>query len=274
MYWERRLVIISIFLLIFTNILVYILFFNSKYKDSVEEVSLYIENLLTGKCVDDISNDKDENVVEVITDIEKVEKNIADNQTWDIDIDEDDIDDDDQITDYVKDEIDKTFDKIETVDNWLDLINVDFTWQDINVSEEDVDWDLNDINIEYSNYLILTWTEQFTDDIKILKDLDLDEKYILVDKYNIYYAYLDTDIWDIRSKVQVMGWNIYEINDRQDIINNWLFGKQIIFINLPEYKDKIVNIIIKLQDDKYWFLQLDINLYYKSKRYIKTLFNK
>jgi hypothetical protein len=50
-----------------------------------------------------------------------------------------------------------------------------------------------------------------------------------------------------------------------------LFGEKIMFINIPEYKDKIVLMILYIDQDV-WLLQIDYNVYHKSKNYLKSLF--
>ncbi|HMS91450.1 MAG TPA: hypothetical protein PKC87_04475, partial [Candidatus Absconditabacterales bacterium] len=65
--------------------------------------------------------------------------------------------------------------------------------------------------------------------------------------------------------------NLYTLTTEQDIIQNKLFGNKVVFINLPEYKDKQVLMLLYL-DDGIWLVQMEYSLYHKSKSYLKSLF--
>lgn len=61
------------------------------------------------------------------------------------------------------------------------------------------------------------------------------------------------------------------MSTEQEIIENKLFGKKVVFINLPEYKDKQV-VMLVYQSDGIRLMQIEYNVYHKSKPYLKSLF--
>ncbi len=57
----------------------------------------------------------------------------------------------------------------------------------------------------------------------------------------------------------------------QELIQNKLFGNKVVYLNLPEYKDKQV-IMLVYMDDGIRLIQIEYALYHKSKAYLKSLF--
>lgn len=141
----------------------------------------------------------------------------------------------------------------------------DITWIDkkVNVDSMSVSGQ-NDIRY-------LSWTKLFYGILESVEKLWINYKYILQDDKLIYYIYLWDLKYDIVNIARKLWGNIYTINTEQEILKNMLFGDKIIFINLPEYKDKIVLMILYIDEDV-WLLQIDYDLYHKSKNYLKSLF--
>ncbi len=99
-------------------------------------------------------------------------------------------------------------------------------------------------------------------------------QYALKDSQNIYYVYLGkNNKLDIESIVKKLGGTLKTILREDEIIKNNLFGDKVSYINLPEYKDKKVIMLVTI-DGSDWLLQLDYATYYTSKTYLKTLFNQ
>ncbi|MFZ2150491.1 MAG: hypothetical protein WAZ12_02330 [Candidatus Absconditicoccaceae bacterium] len=117
----------------------------------------------------------------------------------------------------------------------------------------------------------LSGTKLFYGILESIEKLGIAYKYILEDQKGIYYVYLGDFKYDIVSIARKLGGNIYTINTEQEILKNKLFGDKITFINLPEYKNKIVLIIVYIGKDT-WLLQVDYTLYHKSKTYLQNLF--
>ena len=120
---------------------------------------------------------------------------------------------------------------------------------------------------------ILDWTDIYNAWFDFDKKLALNYEYVLKDSRWIYYLYLWKGIDDswLRVKVEELWWNLYTMNTEVEIINSGLFWDKIIFINLPEYKDKQVLMIVKI-DDEYWLVYLPLETYSQSKGYLKNLF--
>lgn len=140
-----------------------------------------------------------------------------------------------------------------------------------------VTWDTKYITWEIPNkdglnkIKYLSWTQLFYWILESIEKLWISYKYILEDQKWIYYIYLWDLKYDVASIARKLWWNIYTINTEQEILKNQLFGDKITFINLPEYKNKIVLIIIYIGNDT-WLLQVDYKLYHKSKIYLQNLF--
>lgn len=83
--------------------------------------------------------------------------------------------------------------------------------------------------------------------------------------------YLGTPSYDFASIARALQGSIYTLATEQDILQNKLFGNKVAFINLPEYKDKQVLMLIYLNDG-IRLIQIEYNLYHKSKAHLKSLF--
>ena len=105
-----------------------------------------------------------------------------------------------------------------------------------------------------------------------VEKLGISYQYALKDDQNIYYVYLgkNSNI-DLESTVKKLGGTVKTILREDEIIKNNLFWDKVSYINLPEYKDKKVIMLVNI-DGSDWLLQLDYATYYTSKSYLKTLF--
>lgn len=110
--------------------------------------------------------------------------------------------------------------------------------------------------------------------IESIEKLGISYQYALKDNKEIYYVYLGKNSKvDIETIVKKLGGTVYSILRETEIIKNNLFGDKVVYINLPEYKDKKVVMLVTI-DGAEWLLQLDYATYYTSKLYLKTLFNQ
>jgi hypothetical protein len=101
--------------------------------------------------------------------------------------------------------------------------------------------------------------------------LGIKYQYALADEKGIRYIYLGTPSYDFASIARALKGNLYTLATEQDILQNKLFGNKVVFINLPEYKDKQVLMLFYLNDG-IWLVQMEYSLYHKSKTYLKSLF--
>jgi hypothetical protein len=95
----------------------------------------------------------------------------------------------------------------------------------------------------------------------------------LVDDKNTYYIYLGNPTYDFASIARKLNGNLYELKTEAMIAQNKLFGDEIVFINLPQYKDKTVLMLIYLNKNVR-LLQIDYTNYYKVKKTLKSLFTE
>lgn len=105
----------------------------------------------------------------------------------------------------------------------------------------------------------------------MIDKLGIKYQYALTDDKGIRYIYLGTPSYDFASIARALKGNLYTVATEQELLQNKLFGNKVVFINLPEYKDKQVLMLIYLNDG-IWLVQMEYNLYHKSKSYLKSLF--
>jgi hypothetical protein len=101
--------------------------------------------------------------------------------------------------------------------------------------------------------------------------LGLSPDYVLSDNKERYFAYFAQEPATLKKTVQQLGGNVYSIRSEADLIKNELFGDRVDYINLPEYKDKMVIMMVKIGDELR-MLQIPYKIYYQSKPYLKSLF--
>lgn len=118
---------------------------------------------------------------------------------------------------------------------------------------------------------LLSGTSIYYWPIEIIEKLGIKYQYALADEKWIWYIYLGTPSYDFASIARALKWSLYTVATEQDLLQNKLFGNKVVFINLPEYQDKQVVMLIYLNDG-IWLVQIEYALYHKSKWYLKSLF--
>jgi len=122
-----------------------------------------------------------------------------------------------------------------------------------------------------STIKLLSGTSIYYWSIAVIEKLGIKYQYALADEKGIWYIYLGTPSYDFASIARALKGDLYTLATEQDILQNKLFGNKVVFINLPEYKDKQVVILFYLNDG-IWLVQMEYSVYHKSKSYIKSLF--
>ena len=122
-----------------------------------------------------------------------------------------------------------------------------------------------------STIKLLSGTSIYYWSIAIIEKLGIKYQYALADEKGIWYIYLGTPSYDFASIARALKGDLYTLATEQDILQNKLFGNKVVFINLPEYKDKQVVMLFYLNDG-IWLVQMEYSIYHKSKSYIKSLF--
>ncbi|MEI7558098.1 MAG: hypothetical protein WCJ45_04695 [bacterium] len=70
----------------------------------------------------------------------------------------------------------------------------------------------------------------------------------MTDEKGVRYIYLGTPSYDFASIARALKGDLYTMATEQDLIQNKLFGNKVVFINLPQYKDKQVILLIYLDE--------------------------
>ena len=120
---------------------------------------------------------------------------------------------------------------------------------------------------------ILSGTNVFYWSIEAVEKLGIKYQYALVDDKNIYYINLGNPTYDFASIARKLWGNLYELKTEQELSQNKLFGTKVIYINLPEYKEKRVLMLLYIKD-QVRLIQMDYALYHKTKAYLKSLFTQ
>ena len=119
---------------------------------------------------------------------------------------------------------------------------------------------------------MLSGTDLYFGAVESVELLGLEPEYLLKDSRGFYYAKLAKEP-DLKQTVQDLGGNLYTIDSEADLLKNQLFGERVSFVNLPEYKNKIVIMLLTLED-QHWLIQMEYVKYHHAKSYLKTLFTQ
>ena len=142
--------------------------------------------------------------------------------------------------------------------------NVKNNQDENNNINENTKEDLNDL-------FVLSWTKTYYGELDFVEKLWISYKYALKDDKNIYYLNMwdyDYDFSDIARKLK---WSLYVMNTAQELIANGMFWEKVTYINIPEYAQSRVLILLEV-DDQSWLLAIDYAVYHQVKPYLKTLF--
>ena len=117
---------------------------------------------------------------------------------------------------------------------------------------------------------ILSGTDLYFWAVDSIELLGLEPEYVLKDYKGFYYSKFAQEP-ALKSTVQQLWGNIYEITSDAELVKNELFGDKVIFINLPEYKNKLVIMWVAV-NGQYWLIQMSYDKYHHAKQYLKSLF--
>lgn len=118
---------------------------------------------------------------------------------------------------------------------------------------------------------ILSWTDIYYWGSDSVDKLWIKYQYALRDKKDMYYFNLWNPTYDFKSIAKSLWWDTFTLITEQDIFQNKLFWTKVIFINLPENKNKLVLMVVYVKNEV-WLIQVWYDMYHKSKDYIKSLF--
>lgn len=124
---------------------------------------------------------------------------------------------------------------------------------------------------ELDKIVVLSGTSLWYGRVESIEKLWISYQYALKDQKDIYYVFLDPQRYKFDEIIRSLGGTTYTISTEKEIMENKLFWDKITFINLPEYKENKVVLLIEI-DKLLRLLQMDYTTYHNSKWYIKKLF--
>lgn len=153
----------------------------------------------------------------------------------------------------------------EPVLTWKDWLSKFDTWITLWI-------DTGTMNIwEWDEMIILPWTRTYYWDLNFVEKLWISYKYALVDDKWIYYLNMWDYKYDFSDIIRKLWWNLYIMNTEQEILQNAMFGDKVTYINVPEYKNSKVLILLDINNQS-WLLAIDYSIYHQVKTYLKSLF--
>lgn len=155
-------------------------------------------------------------------------------------------------------------------ENYLNNSDISNTWY----VDNDITNSLlkEDIDISKEDHFLIDWVSLYDWSFDLLESLWLSSNKV----YSYSWNYLSLVTWDLNqlsSIVNKIWWNTVEITNKKIILDNQLVGDKVFFVNLPEYKNQKVILLIEFKkDNNIWFLSFNTKDYYKSKSFLKSFF--
>lgn len=162
---------------------------------------------------------------------------------------------------------------VETL-SWVNHSNTATTWSDASkVVPEQTQTASTESDLLFQGQAprILSGTDMYFGVVESIDMLGLTPEYLLRDARGIYYAYFAKAPTELKTTIQQLGGNIYSMKSESEIVKHQLFGDKLSYLNLPEYKEKLVIILLEINGE-HWLLQIPYAKYHQSKSYLKSLF--
>ena len=122
-----------------------------------------------------------------------------------------------------------------------------------------------------SEMVVLRWTHTYYGDLDFVNLLWISYKYALKDDKWIYYLNMDWYTYDFSDIARKLWWNLYIMNTESEILANKMFGNKVTYINIPDYANKKVLMLIDVNNQSR-LLAVDYSIYHASKSYLQSLF--
>lgn len=122
-----------------------------------------------------------------------------------------------------------------------------------------------------SEMVVLRWTHTYYWDLDFVNLLWISYKYALTDSKWIYYLNMDGYTYDFSDIARKLWWNLYIMNTESEILANKMFGNKVTYINIPDYANKKVLMLIDVNNQSR-LLAVDYSIYHQSKSYLQSLF--
>lgn len=163
-----------------------------------------------------------------------------------------------------------------TINNETYFMDDDSTWENnVNINSWDLHWNLFELDNDDHEYtwwmIVLSGTKTYYWTLDFVEKLWISYKYALVDWSWIYYVNMWDYRYDFSDIARKLWWNLYIMNTEQEILQNEMFGDKVTYINVPEYKNTKVLILLDINDQS-WLLAIDYSIYHQVKTYLKSLF--
>ena len=119
--------------------------------------------------------------------------------------------------------------------------------------------------------IVLSGTHSFYGSLDFVDLLWISYKYALKDEKWIYYLNMDWYTYDFSDIARKLWWNLYIMNTESEILANKMFGNKVTYINIPDYANKKVLMLIDVNNQSR-LLAVDYSIYHQSKSYLQSLF--
>ncbi len=163
---------------------------------------------------------------------------------------------------------------VDEMATWGSLPSVGFTWslQKTWIASPTIGTSTASITGSLSSRKVFSWTSLYYGEIDFIEKLGISYDYALQDwSWNCFVS-LGTELaYDFSNIARKLNGNLYVMNTEQEILKNNLFGEKIIFINIPEYKDKVV-LFLAYVNKHIRLIKMNYSLYHSSKPYLQHLF--
>ena len=150
---------------------------------------------------------------------------------------------------------------VETINNQWGLTIIDLSNPNVNSNS----------NNSLSEMVVLRWTHTYYGDLDFVNLLWISYKYALKDDKWIYYLNMDGYTYDFSDIARKLWWNLYIMNTESEILANKMFGNKVTYINIPDYANKKVLMLIDVNNQSR-LLAVDYSIYHQSKSYLQSLF--
>jgi hypothetical protein len=105
----------------------------------------------------------------------------------------------------------------------------------------------------------------------IMQEIWIRYQYALKDEDNTYFFFLWSVFYDFKSILSELWWDVVEITNQKDIVENWLYADRITYFKIPKYKNKTMIFVLQEWIDK-WLFIVPHNIYFKKKKIIQQQF--
>lgn len=119
--------------------------------------------------------------------------------------------------------------------------------------------------------IVLSGTSLWYGRVESVEKLWISYQYALRDEKDIYYVFLDPQRYKFDEIVKSLWWTTYTMTTEKELYENKLFWEKVTFINLPEYKETKVIMLVEI-NKTLWLIQVNYPIYHNSKSHIKQLF--